>query len=301
MADRENAMAELIEHVSDTAFWVAYYRWVETQRPNALFQDPLSIKLVGDRGARLAKHMGIERAMAWSMALRTWIIDRYIAERIAAGCDGFINLGAGLDTRPYRLDLPRDFQWIEVDFPHVVDYKNDALKDETPVCHLRRIACDLSDATARQALLAELNAFGRNLCVLTEGVVPYLSNEDVAALARDLDAQPHITHWITDYFSPFFLKMSGRGKLRKRLAQNAPFRFDPGPDIGDWPAFFAKNGWTIGDMRFTGDEGLKIGRGLPAGWLGRFMMQFASEARLRPFKRMNGFALLRKGQEVAEL
>ena len=294
-------MSELIEHVSDTAFWVAYYRWIETQRPDALFKDPLSIKLVGDRGAKLAKHMGIERAMAWSMALRTWIIDRYITEQIAAGCDGFVNLGAGLDTRPYRLDLSNDFQWIEVDFPHVIDYKNAVLTADAPICRLTRMACDLADDTARQALLSELNAVGRNLCVLTEGVIPYLTNDAVAALARDLHAQSHITHWITDYFSPLFNKMSVRGKIRRRLAQNAPFRFDPGPNLNDWPVFFAETGWTIAEMRYSGDEGTRIGRDLPAGWLGQLLMPLASEARLRPFKRLNGFALMKKGTDVVSL
>ncbi len=291
-------MAELIEHVSDTAFWVAYYRWIETQRPDALFHDPLSIKLVGDRGAKLARHMGIERAMAWSMALRTWIIDRYIAEQIQAGCDGFINLGAGLDTRPYRLDLPKDFQWIEVDFATVIDYKNDVLKDDAPVCQLRRIICDLSDATARINLLRELNGVGGNLVVLTEGVIPYLTNDDVTALARDLEAQGNIRHWITDYFSPFFLRTSARSSIRKRLARNAPFRFAPGPEANDWPAFFARAGWEIEAMRYTGEEGVKIGRGLPAGWLGQLLLPLASEARLRPFKRMNGFALLKRGNTI---
>ncbi len=294
-------MAELIEHVSDTAFWVAYYRWLETRRPDALFRDPLSIKLVGDRGAKLAKHMGIERAMAWSMALRTWILDRYVMEGVANGCDGFINLGAGLDTRPYRLDLPDNFRWIEVDFKHVIDYKNDVLKDERPACQLRRVSCDLADNDARGTLLSELNKIGGNLYVLTEGVVPYLTNDSVRALARDLCQQDRITHWITDYFSPFFQKVAARGKIRQRLAQNAPFRFNPGPGPDDWPAFFAQTGWTIDEMRFTGEEGTKIGRGLPAGWLGRLLMPLASEARLRPYKRMNGFARLKKGTDIVTL
>ena len=113
-------MSELIEHVSDTAFWVAYFRWVETQRKDALFRDPLAIKLCGERGVELARHMGIERAMAWSMALRTWIIDRYIRDAMQGGIDMVVNLGAGLDTRPYRLDLSPDFPWVEVDFSHEI-------------------------------------------------------------------------------------------------------------------------------------------------------------------------------------
>ncbi len=294
-------MSETIEHVSDTAFWVAYYRWAETQRKDALFRDPLAIKLCGDRGVKLARHMGIERAMAWSMALRTWIIDRYIREAIIDGVQMVVNLGAGLDTRPYRLDLSPEFQWVEADFSHVVDYKNKTLADDKPNCRLERIACDLSADAERQALLTQLNGRAERILVLTEGVVPYLSNAEAGRLARDLAAQSHIELWLTDYFSPMFLSLSARSKIRRALQKNAPFRFSPGPEPTDWSRFFADTGWQIADIRFSGEEGLKIGRGLPAGWFGQLMMHFISEERLRPYRRMNGYVLLRKGREVVPI
>lgn len=294
-------MSDLIEHVSDTAFWVAYYRWVETQRPDALFRDPLAIKLVGERGKKLARHMGIETAMAWSMALRTYVIDSYILAAIEGGIDAVVNLGAGLDTRPYRLNLPPSFQWIEVDFSHIVDYKSEVLKGDPPVCRLERIACDLSNGSARAEVLGRINRASGNILVLTEGVVPYLSNDNVAALARDLYQQSHITHWLTDYFSPFFLKMSQRGRIRNRLARNAPFLFAPGPEPQDWPRFFAAAGWQVEQMRYIGEEGEKLGRGLPTNWLTRFLIRFAPPARLRPYRRMNGYAMLIKGDVVADI
>jgi methyltransferase (TIGR00027 family) len=294
-------MAEQIAHVSDTAFWVAWYRWLETQRKDALFRDPLAGKLVGDRGRQLARHMGIERAMAWSMSLRTYIIDRYILEAISGGVDCVVNLGAGLDTRPYRLDLQSDFLWIEVDFSNIVTFKDEALANDKPACHLERIVCDLSQDDARKALLASLDKRGRNILVLTEGVIPYLTNEAVAALAKNLSEKTHIKHWITDYFSPFFLGLTSRGVIVKQLQKNAPFQFNPGDDPDDWPRFFAANGWQIDDMRFIGEEGRKLGRDLPANWLMRAMMRFAKEERLRPYRRMNGYALLKKGHDAVSL
>ena len=294
-------MVDSIEHVSDTAFWVAYYRWLETQRKDALFHDPLALKLVGDRGERLAKRMGIKTAMAWSISLRTYIIDRYILDAIGAGTDCVINLGAGLDTRPYRLDLPAAFQWIEVDFSHMIDYKTGVLREDRPVCQLQRVACDLSDDAARRQALGDLNAGGTNILVLTEGVVPYLSNDDVAALAGDLLQQDHISHWLTDYFSPLFKKISARGNVMKQLEKNAPFRFDAGDGPQDWPRFFAQTGWQIEEMRYIGEVGQALGRGLPTNWLTRILMRFAPEERLRPYRRMNGYALLKKGHEVVEL
>ena len=48
-------MSQLIQHVSDTAFMVAGFRAEETDRPDALFRDPLAAKLVGDHGANILK------------------------------------------------------------------------------------------------------------------------------------------------------------------------------------------------------------------------------------------------------
>lgn len=291
-------MTTSIEHVSDTAFWVAHYRWLETQRKDALFHDPLALKLIGDRGKKIAKHMGIQTAMAWSMSLRTRIIDDYIAEAIAGGVDCIVNLGAGLDTRPYRLNLPADFPWVEVDFPQMIAYKDEVLANDKPICHLERIGCDLSQDAERLALLEGLSRAGHNILVLTEGVIPYLSNESAATLADNLHQQDHITAWITDYFSPFFTNLTARTQIQSRLAKNAPFLFNPGDDILDWPRFFAAAGWQIHEMRYTGEVGKTLGRDLPGNGLTRFLMQFAPEERLRPYRRMSGYALLNKGREV---
>lgn len=39
-----------ISHVSDTAHWVAVYRAMETERPDAIFRDPYARRLAGARG-----------------------------------------------------------------------------------------------------------------------------------------------------------------------------------------------------------------------------------------------------------
>jgi methyltransferase (TIGR00027 family) len=96
----------LIENVSDTAFWIAHFRALESERPDALFHDPLARLLAGDRGKKIAEAMPVSFITAWIVAIRTCVIDDYIRWAIAQGVDTTLNLGAGLDTRPYRLDLP---------------------------------------------------------------------------------------------------------------------------------------------------------------------------------------------------
>ena len=100
----------LITHVSDTARWTALYRATESARADALFSDPLAERLAGEQGRAIVAKAPLASRSGWWLVARTKIIDDAIAEAIADGCDRVLNLAAGLDTRPYRLDLPPDFR-----------------------------------------------------------------------------------------------------------------------------------------------------------------------------------------------
>jgi O-methyltransferase involved in polyketide biosynthesis len=63
-----------------------------------------------------------------------------------------VNLAAGLDTRPYRLKLSPSLKWIEVDLPAMIDYKEEILATEKPVCVLERFRVNLADVAARREL-----------------------------------------------------------------------------------------------------------------------------------------------------
>jgi methyltransferase (TIGR00027 family) len=176
----------LIQNVSDTAYMVAAWRAIETERSDALFRDPLAGKLAGERGKKIVA--GIRRWPfgPWSVALRTVIIDDFIEAAVAQGADTVLNLGAGLDTRPYRMALPSSLRWIEVDYPHVVELKEGNLASEQPRCALERVKMDLADLSTRGTLFAEIDARSKYVVILPEGVIPYLSVEAVGALADDL-------------------------------------------------------------------------------------------------------------------
>ncbi len=132
-----------------------------------------------------------------------------------------MNLGAGLDTRPYRMTLPASLSWVEVDMPKIVALKEDRLAGETPRCRLARIAADLSVDDARRAALAECVARARRGIVLTEGVLTYLPLEDVAKLADDVHAQAAIQSWIVDFSAPF---LNRAVRARGVKFKNAPIR-----------------------------------------------------------------------------
>ena len=128
----------LIKDVSDTAFWIAHLRAVESGRTDALFCDPLAERLAGRHGREVSAAMPMERMIAWHVAIRTHIIDDYLRSAIAGDVDCVLNLGAGLDTRPYRMDLPPSLRWIEADYARVIEYKEELLAGERAHCQLVR-------------------------------------------------------------------------------------------------------------------------------------------------------------------
>jgi methyltransferase (TIGR00027 family) len=228
-----------VRGVSDTARWVAYFRAQETQRPDALFRDPFALRLAGDHGFHLANTLADGNKHEWAWVARTYLFDQFIARAIQDGADLVLNLAAGLDDRPYRMNLPSALQWVEVDLPDIVAYKEEVLRNEKPRCRLNRVALDLSDGPARRKLFAELGACASKVVVASEGLLIYFASEEVASLAQDLSAEKNFRNWIIDLASPGQLRLMQRTTGKQLSEAGAAFKFGP----AEGPNFFAPYGW----------------------------------------------------------
>lgn len=235
-----------LRNISDTARWVAIYRAIESARPDALFHDPFARRLAGERGERIAETMEFANRNAWSFVARTVAIDRFIEDSLARGADMVVNLAAGLDTRPYRMALPSNLPWIEVDLPDLLAYKIEVLANETPRCRLERVALDLADVAARRELFNRVSREANRVLVITEGLIVYLSEQEAVSLAEDLAGTPTFHRWTLDMVSPALMQMMQKsGALRNLEQAGAPLKF--APDEG--PAFFERHGWTLVDVQ----------------------------------------------------
>jgi methyltransferase (TIGR00027 family) len=241
MSDNDN-----LRNISDTARWVAIYRAIESERPDALFHDPFARRLAGERGERIAETMEFANRNAWSFVARTVVFDRFIEDSIAGGADMVVNLAAGLDTRPYRMALPSNLPWIEVDLPDLLDYKIAMLANETPRCRLERVAVDLANVAARRHLFNRLSQEASRVLVITEGLVVYLSDQEAVSLAEDLAGTPTFHRWALDMVSPALMqRMQKSGGLKNLEQAGAPLKFAP----EEGPAFFERQGWTLVDVQ----------------------------------------------------
>jgi len=243
-----------VANVSDTARWIAAYRAAESARPDALFQDPYAALLAGERGRAIAALMPWQTRSGWPMIGRTKLIDDLVQSAIANGSDCIVNLAAGLDTRPYRLNLPASLRWVEVDLPALIAEKEQLLADARPCCQLTRITVDLADPVARAAVLRAAVGTSRNALVITEGLLIYLDATQVRSLSADLAAEAGIRWWVLDLASPALL-VNLRHTMGEHLA-NAPMKFAPPNGV----AFFEALSWSAVEVHSVLHAAARFGR-----------------------------------------
>jgi methyltransferase (TIGR00027 family) len=280
-----------IEHVSDTARWVAIYRAMESERPDALFNDPFARQLAGEKGEEIVRTLKDGRSMAWAMIVRTQVFDEIILGEIRTdGIDLVLNLAAGLDARPWRLDLPPTLKWVDVDLPDILRYKLETLADAKPRCAYEAIEADLTDAAVRRELFARIGARSKRTLVVTEGLLIYLTDADVTALATDLHAIPSFARWVIDLANPRLLKMMSKSWGKAAARGNAPFLFAPASGTD----FFRQLGWEERAFHSTMEESERLHREMKGAAIWRFLGRFYP-ARLREeFRRMSGTVVLER-------
>jgi methyltransferase (TIGR00027 family) len=240
--------------VSDTALLVANMRAIETKRADPLFRDPYAELFAEDRGRRLERIR--QRIMpSGAVIARTAILDEGVRRAVAEdGIRTVVNLGAGLDARPYRLELPSNLLWIEVDLPGIFKYKEGVLADAAPMCRLERRSIDLVDGAARRRFLSSIPE-GPALFI-TEGLLPYFSPNVVAGLSQDLAGWPGTAMWWTHFVAPAALRWGNRFGGRKLAAADATIKF--APEGGS--AYFEAFGWDVIESRSLWLEQRRLGR-----------------------------------------
>lgn len=194
-----------INHVSDTALMVAACRALETDAPDGFVKDPFAARLAGERGMAILQGLARPEMMQFGVGIRSHFIDELLLEALGSNrIETVLSLGCGLDTRPWRLDLPRDLRWIEVDFPEMLDYKEGLMSGETPRCRRERLTADLNDPMQRRTLYT---AVGQGPAfMITEGLLMYLPAATVEALAAESPQESGIAHWMCDIMSTEFSK-----------------------------------------------------------------------------------------------
>jgi methyltransferase (TIGR00027 family) len=282
-----------ITHVSDTAHWVAMYRAMESERADALFDDPFARQMAGDLGESIVREVPHGGSMAWAVIVRTAVMDEMIMDCLERGATRVLNLGAGLDTRAFRLKLPAELRWFDVDLPAMVAHRKTCLKDAKPRCDHTHITADVTDAKALSHAISAAGKVEGPMLVLSEGLLVYLEPALVGSLAEALHLEATAQWWVTDLVSPMLLGMVGSSWPSNEAAASAPFRFAP-RDSAD---FFGRLGWRETTFRSTLDEAIRLGRPPPmAEWWSAFVAPWWPGSN-QNVRRMSGVVLMEAARE----
>ena len=137
-----------------------------------------------------------------------------------------LHLGCGLDARVYRIDPPATVDWYDLDYPPVIELRQQFLP---PREHCTLIPSSVTDLTWLERIPR-----GRPVLVIAEGLVPYLTETDARRLLTSVvDAFP--TGQIQlDTVSVSAWRFSSWDPLGRRY--NAQFHcgFDDPATLADW-------------------------------------------------------------------
>ncbi|MFD4656246.1 SAM-dependent methyltransferase [Kitasatospora sp. NPDC058444] len=248
--------------VGRTALLVAAARAIETHRPDALARDPLAEHFV--RASPASAHWplhpdrvpGGEADPLWGrlgryFGLRTRVLDDHLLAAARAGTRQVVLLGAGLDSRAYRLDWPPGCVLHEIDTERVLAFKRAVLDaaGAAPAAERRPLAADLREDWARP-LLADGFDPAAPTAWLAEGLLLYLPAEAerrlMATVHRLSAPGSTLAYELKDVAgepaavrnSPVYVA----ARRRLGIDLRALFDTDPRPDSA---ARLARRGWTV--------------------------------------------------------
>ncbi|MEV6493945.1 SAM-dependent methyltransferase [Actinoplanes sp. NPDC051633] len=170
-----------------TADGVALMRALEQHEPRPLFDDPLVTGMLSGWPAVVVAHRPLRRLFLSALeragpgfygavVCRTRAIDDECRAALAAGVTRVVILGAGMDTRPYRLPEMAAARVWEFDLPGVQEVKKAAVR--APAGHVTYVPIDLTEPAAGE-LLAGATAGDAPALLLCEAVTMYLPDEAV--------------------------------------------------------------------------------------------------------------------------
>ncbi|MDX8142907.1 SAM-dependent methyltransferase [Lentzea sp. BCCO 10_0061] len=189
--------------VARTAVLIAAARATERRQLRPLFDDPLAAGLVEAAGS--ASDLNGVRTLAGDhFVLRTRYFDD---ELLGSALPQVVIMAAGLDTRAFRLRWPPGTTLFELDLPELIEFKEDALRDQLaqPACERVVVPCDLRDDWATALIRAGFDP-KRPTAWLLEGLFMFLPP----------DAGEQILYWVS--------AMSARGSTLALEHVNHAFR-----------------------------------------------------------------------------
>jgi methyltransferase (TIGR00027 family) len=161
--------------ISNTAYYCCGVRMEDARKSRSICKDIYAERFMDEKGRQVFEPFKSEKMPNISNITRCRLIDDYLLAELAKNNNlNIITIGAGFDTRPYRL---AGGNWLEVDEPQIISYKNECLPVEECSNPLRRISIDFAHESLADKLAEDSN--GDHTVFVIEGVFMYLETEAI--------------------------------------------------------------------------------------------------------------------------
>lgn len=259
-----------------TSLLTAWARALETRRAGALFADPYAERFVTAYAGELDPDGGLpdlgplsEHASSplWDVAIygitmRTAWFDAAIRR---APRPQLVVLGAGLDTRAYRMGLGPGVTVYEVDRAVTLDFKQSVLAGLEPDARRVPVAAELGADDLPGLLKAAGFDPGRPALWLAEALLFYLTPAQANALMDDVGALSAPGSGLLAEMLERPYRESDLPVERLTEAEATTWRqlvaaFEGGPEVASPAAWLTGHGWTPGTVTDQAAIGRAYGR-----------------------------------------
>lgn len=256
---------EINGNISATAVATAYFRSVESKRPDHLFVDTLGEQFVAASGISADGDLRLpdvtEHRLYRSVAARTHYLDDQVWGAVRDGVRQVVIVGAGLDVRAYRMGLPADVTVFEVDLDVLFEFKEPVLSaaGSAPTCPRVTVVGDVTGDWSKALSEAGHRANEATVWVV-EGLFIYLTdeqNEQLLAAVSEISAPGSML--CGAHFGPGSVDEQQTRQMQDRVNQ-AGYGFQS--YVADPAAWLAPYGWETSAVSIA-DYAAGIDRALP--------------------------------------
>lgn len=249
-----------MDAVAQTALWTAAARARESTRADRLFEDPWAAVLAGEVGVALLEAESKEARENPYLAIRTRYYDDWVQAVTERGVRQVVLLGAGMDTRAFRLVWPPEVTLWELDRPGILDLKEQLLQEASavPQCQRCLVRVDLTGSVWLECLRAAGFHADEPSCWLAEGFFEYLEADEVGRILAATASLAAVGSCLgADFLAQDFLTSPWMASYLSMLEQRGtPWRFgtnEPERLLVSW-------GWEVEAVREPGEIAGGFGR-----------------------------------------
>lgn len=221
--------------ISKTAYYTLAVRAWDATLPKPACGDSFAHVFMNEEAQKTWLEFQNETRANPSNASRHAIIDNYLRDVLSTTPDPLIVIiGAGFDTRAFRLNSGN---WIEVDEPAILNYKDSKLPSSSAPNSLKRIPIEF----ATESLTRKLASFTtpRITHIIIEGVLMYLKEEQRQDLIASLHHLFPNQVVYCDLMRKSFFESYGKKLHEKIVALGTSFQ-----EMSEYPEdLFLKNGY----------------------------------------------------------